>query len=283
MANLLNGGGVLAVDKQTPTKEVDVSKMQENPNRNTLRRSVWAGSLAATLRARLRYANVIASLALFIALGGTAAAAVTLGRDSVGSPQIRQDAVRSPEIVSGGVRSSEIRDEGIKFADVSPAARAALLGDVHVAEDDNPDSDSLPKCSDLSACQNHLVLPLTSGSATAPPLRAGPGTLPVPGTPGAEPSRNWLIQAKVSVSVIMPLDSSAGNQCGLVNTSVVGPRAMLDEAAFSRSEAIALSAVVKKREGNPTIALRCTSRPGNDVIPHSVKITALEVGSVTGP
>jgi hypothetical protein len=31
------------------------------------------------------YANVIASLALFIALGGTATAAVTLGRDSVGS------------------------------------------------------------------------------------------------------------------------------------------------------------------------------------------------------
>ena len=45
-------------------------------------------------------------LALFVALGGTAAAAITLPRDSVGVVQIRADAVRSPEIQGDAVRSS---------------------------------------------------------------------------------------------------------------------------------------------------------------------------------
>jgi hypothetical protein len=38
---------------------------------------------------RLSYANIVASLALFVALGGTAAAVTALPRDSVGSPQIQ--------------------------------------------------------------------------------------------------------------------------------------------------------------------------------------------------
>ena len=52
-------------------------------------------------------------------------------------------------------------------------------------------------------------------------------------------------------------------------------------------EDIALSAVVKKAAGNPTIALRCTSQDAgtlvDKVIPEDVKMTALEVGAVTGP
>jgi hypothetical protein len=44
---------------------------------------------------------------------------------------------------------------------------------------------------------------------------------------------------------------------------------------------------VKKAAGNPTIALRCTSQAvGTDidkVIPSDEKMTALEVGAVTGP
>ena len=50
-------------------------------------------------RQPLSYANVVASLALFVALGGTAAAAVTLDRDSVGSREIRDGAVRSAGVV----------------------------------------------------------------------------------------------------------------------------------------------------------------------------------------
>ena len=47
---------------------------------------------------KLSYANVMATIALFIALGGSSYAAFVLPRDSVGSKQIRKGAVRSTEI-----------------------------------------------------------------------------------------------------------------------------------------------------------------------------------------
>lgn len=69
-------------------------------------------------RAKLTYANVMATLAVFIALGGTSYAALTLPRNSVGSAQIRSKAVRS----------AEIRDRAIQIRDISARARIALQG-----------------------------------------------------------------------------------------------------------------------------------------------------------
>ena len=252
-------------------------------SRNRSPRPPAVRMLTAALRARLSYANVIASLALFIALGGTAAAAVTLGPDSVGSPQIRQDAVRSPEIVSGGVRSSEIRNEGVKLADVSNAARTALRGAVHVAEDDNRGLDGVPTCAgaDLSGCANHLVVELGAGASSRTVSQPTAPGQPSPGPQSAAPSRNWLVQAKLDVRIGAP--PSASNRCGLVDTTLTGPEAVLDETELLDDEVIALSAVVKKSAGDPTIAVRCTSQPGNVVAPTFAKITALEVGTVTGP
>jgi hypothetical protein len=70
------------------------------------------------LRGKITYANVTATLALFIALGGTSYAALTLPRNSVGSAQIR----------TAAVRSSDIRDRKIGVRDLSATARAALKG-----------------------------------------------------------------------------------------------------------------------------------------------------------
>jgi hypothetical protein len=64
------------------------------------------------------YANVTATMALFIALGGSSYAAFVLPRDSVGSKQIRK----------GAVRSTEIRDGSIAIRDVSRSARKSLRG-----------------------------------------------------------------------------------------------------------------------------------------------------------
>jgi hypothetical protein len=47
---------------------------------------------------RLSYANVVATLALFVALGGVSYAALTLPRNSVGTPQLRNRAVTLPKI-----------------------------------------------------------------------------------------------------------------------------------------------------------------------------------------
>jgi hypothetical protein len=253
---------------------------------------------------RLSYANIIASIALFVALGGTGVAAVTLGRDSVGSPQIRKDAVRSPELASdavrspeissGAVRSSEIRDEAINVADISSRARTELRGALKLAQDET--SRDAPTCEgdDLSRCPNQLELQLAtsatsgSGGRQEDPGPAGPGG-PEPGPQVPEAGRNWLVQAKLHIVAgkgageVGSQDHTV-NRCGLVNIAVTGPRAVLDQVPVGGSvgrlsENLALSAFVSKRATNPTVALRCTSQPGDQVSPSFVKITALEVGT----
>lgn len=67
---------------------------------------------------RLTYANVTATLALFVALGGTSYAALNLPRNSVGSAQIRR----------GAVRSRQLHDHSIKLRDFGRRTRTALTG-----------------------------------------------------------------------------------------------------------------------------------------------------------
>jgi hypothetical protein len=67
---------------------------------------------------RLSYANVVATLALFIALGGTSYAALKLPKNSVGSTQIK----------TGAVHTGEIANRTIRLGDMSLSARASLRG-----------------------------------------------------------------------------------------------------------------------------------------------------------
>jgi hypothetical protein len=83
------------------------------------------------VRQRLTYGNVVSSMALFIALGGTSYA-LTLPRNSVGSQQIRAGAVRASEVRSGAVRSSEVKDRSLGVRDLSVAARGSLRGQTGV-------------------------------------------------------------------------------------------------------------------------------------------------------
>jgi hypothetical protein len=61
------------------------------------------------LRARLSYANVVATLALFVALGGASYAAVTLPKNSVGSAQLKPGAVTTKKLRNGAVTGAKVR------------------------------------------------------------------------------------------------------------------------------------------------------------------------------
>src|SRR3954447_8208291 len=52
------------------------------------------------MRPRLTYANIMATIAVFIALGGSSYAALKLPRNSVGSTQIRSGAVQSRHLTA---------------------------------------------------------------------------------------------------------------------------------------------------------------------------------------
>jgi Collagen triple helix repeat (20 copies) len=72
--------------------------------------------LKPTLRSRLTYSNVIATLCLFLLLGGgTAYAAVHLAKNSVGSKQIRNGAI-TPAKLSRSARSALVGSAGPKGA-----------------------------------------------------------------------------------------------------------------------------------------------------------------------
>ena len=77
---------------------------------------------------QLTYADVVATLALFIALGGSSYAIASLPQNSVGSKQLRPNAVGASEIGRSAVRSSEIRNGSIRLRDISRSTKDSLHG-----------------------------------------------------------------------------------------------------------------------------------------------------------
>jgi hypothetical protein len=63
--------------------------------------------MLARFRPRLSYANVVATMALFLALGGGAYAAATLPKNSVGSKQIKKNAVTSKKVKDGSLKATD--------------------------------------------------------------------------------------------------------------------------------------------------------------------------------
>ena len=62
---------------------------------------------------RLTYANVVATLALFIALGGASYAALKLPKNSVGPKQLKKNAVTTPKIKDRAVTAAKIQVSGL--------------------------------------------------------------------------------------------------------------------------------------------------------------------------
>jgi hypothetical protein len=58
---------------------------------------------------RGRYANVTATMALIVSLGGTSYAAIKLPKDSVGAKQIRADAVSSSKVEDASLLSKDFK------------------------------------------------------------------------------------------------------------------------------------------------------------------------------
>jgi hypothetical protein len=199
-----------------------------------------------------KYANITATLALFLALGGTATAAATLGRDSVGAREIAKDAVRSAEIqdetirlndFSKGARRKHQGPEG-PVGPRGPAGPAGPAGtsQVRFAEDDEA---VVPDCSEGAPfeCPNVQSILVTSGS--------------------------WLVQAKFTAS-----DQLGFDRCALVadDTTTIDDTTALDGNVL-------LTDVLTVTE--PTrVALRCT-----ELLPltlSDVKITALAADEAIG-
>jgi hypothetical protein len=74
------------------------------------------------LRSRLTYANVVATLALFLALGGAAYAVSKLPRNSVGAKQIKKSAVTGIKVRNGSLTGADVKAASLTGAAVKPAS-----------------------------------------------------------------------------------------------------------------------------------------------------------------
>jgi hypothetical protein len=83
----------------------------------------------AILRSKLTYANVIASLALFVALGGVSWAAVTLPANSVGKRQLKRNAVTSAKVANGSLKKADFAAGQLPTGRQGPTGPAGLAGE----------------------------------------------------------------------------------------------------------------------------------------------------------
>ncbi len=83
------------------------------------------------LRSRLTYANVVATLALVLALGGgTVYAAIKLGKNDVDSKNIAKGAVKTSDLGKNAVKSPKIKDGTIEAGDIAAGVIPQLDADV---------------------------------------------------------------------------------------------------------------------------------------------------------
>jgi hypothetical protein len=107
------------------------------------------------VRRRLTYANVMSTVAVFVALGG-GAYALSVPKNSVGTRQIKRSAVTSAKIrrsaitgakiKQGAVTSAQVRDRSLRASDLAPgvipsstpAPAPRVLAGAHAADTDPP-------------------------------------------------------------------------------------------------------------------------------------------------
>ena len=74
----------------------------------------------------MTYANVTATLALFIALGGGAYAATALPANSVGPKQLKKNAVDRVKIKNNAVNAAKVLDNSLTGADIKESSLAKV-------------------------------------------------------------------------------------------------------------------------------------------------------------
>jgi hypothetical protein len=116
-------------------------------------------------RPRLTYANVVSSLALFVALGGVSYAATSLPRGSVGPKQIRAEAVATGKLADSAVTVAKLA-KGVRER-LAPVGGAPASTTITTTS--TPESVRHAETADSAATAGHAetaVRAATAGSAT---------------------------------------------------------------------------------------------------------------------
>ena len=116
---------------------------------------------------RLSYANVVSTLALFIALGGVSYAAVRLPPNSVGAKQLRKNAVTGIKIKNRAVSATKIARNAVTGYNVDEGTLAPVPEATHAGSADSATSATSAPLSRLHYEKVVMPIPGNNGSATA--------------------------------------------------------------------------------------------------------------------
>jgi hypothetical protein len=160
------------------------------------------------IRNRLNYANVAATIALILSLGGaTAFAATHLAKSSVGSAQLKRDAVTSAKVKDGSLRSADFMagqlpagskgEQGPKGSKGDPGPQGAPGLSGYIQEDKPSASNSnSPKSVEVSCPSGTTVI---GGGAFISPDNVGANNIALresgPQSGDASQAQRWFAQA----------------------------------------------------------------------------------------
>ena len=104
--------------------------------------------MLTALRARFTYANVMATIAVFVALGGSSYAAVALTKNSIKSKHIGKGQIKRSDIARNAVNSGKVANNSLLAADFKagelPAGSQGPKGDKGDKGDPGPLVTTLP-------------------------------------------------------------------------------------------------------------------------------------------
>jgi hypothetical protein len=155
-----------------------------------------------------RYANVTATLALIVALGGTSYAAIRLPANSVGAKQLKRHAVTSSKLSASAVTSSTVKNGSLRAKDfkpgqipAGPAGPAGAAGATNIVSRRVP---SLPVAAGAVGAVKMACNPgeraITAGlQSDADPLNIFSITESFPVTTGDVPT-GWYLEARNTAS-----------------------------------------------------------------------------------
>jgi hypothetical protein len=92
------------------------------------------------LLGKLTYANVMATVAVFIALGGASYAAVSLPKNSVGANQIKDRAIGTSKLKGGAVTAPNIAKEAVTGSKLKLSTLGTVPSAEHATSADNTQS-----------------------------------------------------------------------------------------------------------------------------------------------
>jgi hypothetical protein len=89
------------------------------------------------MRPRLTYANAMATIAVFIALGGASYAALKLPKNSVGSNQLKKHAVTTAKIKKEAVTAAAVKQGALTGTQINESTLGTVPDATHAAGADN--------------------------------------------------------------------------------------------------------------------------------------------------